>query len=97
VIRTGTIAGRDTFMTVEVHDPHGHRSVLLEGMRSSTPVSEILARAMSELRVPSEVGLEWNLRHQRSGRLLQHEQRLGEFAEADELVSLKMQPDAGLG
>lgn len=93
----GTAVDRDVFMTVEVYDPHGHRSVLLEGMRSTTPVSEILARALSELRVTSEDGVEWNLRHERTGRLLQTEQRLGEFANPDELVSLKMQPDAGLG
>jgi hypothetical protein len=93
--KSGTAVDRDIFMTVEVHDPHGHRSVLLEGMRSATTVAEILARAMSELRVTGDV--EWNLRHESSGRLLQMEQRLGEFAVADELVSLKMQPDAGLG
>ena len=60
-------------MNVEVSDPHGHRSVVLEGLRQSATMAEVSARAMSALRLPSEVV--WNLRHERTGRLLQEEQR----------------------
>jgi hypothetical protein len=86
----------DTFLTVEVKDPHGHRTVLLEGLRTSATMAEVRARAQAELRLPSEI--DWNLRHDRTGRLLQETQRLGEFAdETSSIVELTLQPDASLG
>jgi hypothetical protein len=92
---TTVVTGRDVFRTVEVFGPSGHRSVLIEGLRNTATVAEIRARAQSELRLDTEVP--WNLRQDRTGRLLQDEQRLEEIAEPEGLVTLKMQPDAGLG
>jgi hypothetical protein len=86
---------REVLHTVQVRDPNGHRSVFLEGLTSSTSVSEIRARAMSELRLTKEV--DWNVRQDRTGRLLHEEQRLEELAESDTQITLTMQPDAGLG
>jgi hypothetical protein len=86
---------RDVLHTVQVRDPNGHRTVFLEGLKSSTAVSEIRARAMSELRLTPEV--DWNVRQDSSGRLLQEDQRLGEIADFETQITLTMQPDAGLG
>ena len=86
---------REILRTIEVRDPAGHRSVLLEGLRSSATVSEIRARATSQLRLPLDV--DWNMRHEATGRLLQDDQRLGEFANGQTQVDLRLQPDAGLG
>lgn len=85
---------RELLHTVHVRDPNGHRSIFLEGLRSSATVAEIRARAASELRLTEEV--DWNVRDDRTGRLLQEELRLQDFA-ADTQVTLTMQPDAGLG
>ena len=87
--------GPDLSLPVEVFDPNGNRSVLLEGLRKSATVAEISARALSELRLPADV--DWNLRDERTGRLLQESQRLDDFAADETQVRLKMQPDAGLG
>ena len=86
---------REVFSAVEVFGPSGHHSVVLEGLRRTATVAEIRARAQSELRLDTEV--QWNVRQDRTGRLLQDDQRLEEFAEPEGLVTLKMQPDAGLG
>jgi hypothetical protein len=86
---------REVLHTVQVRDPNGHRSVFLEGLTASTTVSEIRARAMSELRLTAEV--DWNVRQDRTGRLLQEDQLLGEITESDTQITLTMQPDAGLG
>lgn len=84
-----------TFVTVEVFDPYRHRSVILEGLRPSASMAEIKARAMSELHLPE---LDWNLRHDQSGRLLQDSGRLEDLlGEPGSQVVLVMQPDAGLG
>jgi hypothetical protein len=88
-------SNRDVLRTVQVRDPNGHRSVFLEGLRPSATVAEIRARAASELRLTEEV--DWNVRHDGSGRLLQEEQRLADFAGDETQVLLTMQPDAGLG
>jgi hypothetical protein len=88
--------GREVFRTVEVRDPSGHNSVILEGLSASVSIAEVRARAQSELRLPSDVP--WNLRDDGTGRLLQDSQRLNEFiGENSTLVELSMQPDAGLG
>jgi hypothetical protein len=50
---------------------------------------------MSELRLTDEV--DWNVRHEQTGRLLQDDQRLGDFAQSNTQVTVTMQPDAGLG
>ena len=81
--------------TVEVRDPTGHRSVLLEGLQRSATVAEIRARAQSQLRLPPDVI--WNLRDEGTGRLLHDDQRLGEFANGEPQIELRLQPDAGLG
>jgi hypothetical protein len=86
---------RGTFFTVEVFEPHGQKSIFLEGLRASATVSEIRSRAISELALSDTV--EWNVRHERTGRLLKDEQQLGEFTEPSQQVVLKMQPDASLG
>ena len=86
---------RGELFTVQVREPSGHRSVFLEGLRSSATVAELRARAMSELRLTDEV--DWNVRHEHTGRLLQDDQRLGDFAESNTQVTVTMQPDAGLG
>ena len=86
---------REVLRTVQVRDPNGHRTVFLEGITASTPVSEIRARAMSELLLTDEV--DWNVREDRTGRLLQEDQRLGDFAASETQITLTMQPDAGLG
>jgi hypothetical protein len=85
----------NTFFTVEVFDPHGQKSVFLEGLRASATVSEIRSRAINELALSD--GVEWNIRHERTGRLLRDDQKLGEFSELSSQVTLKMQPDASLG
>jgi hypothetical protein len=86
----------DTFVTVEVFDPNRHKSVLLEGLRSSATMAEVKARALAGLKLES--GVEWNLRHDQTARLLQEEQRLGELTgDRGTQLSLTMQPDAGLG
>ena len=83
-------------LTVEVSDPTGQQTMLLEGIRPTATVNEIVARAMSEMRLPDEV--EWNLRHEETSRLLPQQQRIGEIArEASPNVRVTMQPDAGLG
>ena len=87
---------RDRFVTVEVNGPNGQRSVILEGLRASATVEEVRARAMSELKLPDDV--DWNLRHDQTGRLLPDDHRLHQLADGQESsVELTMQPDAGLG
>jgi len=86
---------RDSFMTVTVRDPNGHRSVVLEGVRSSTTAAEIQARAIAALHLPADI--EWNLRQDDTGRLVREEQRLREFAGDKRQTELTMQPDAALG
>ena len=82
------------FQTVEVFDPDGHRSVLLEGLTPSSTVAEIQARAMSGLKLS---GIHpWNLRDESTGRLLLEQQRLGDIS-SETHVTFAMQPDAGLG
>jgi len=86
----------DPMGPVTVRDPNGHRSVVLEGLRGSATAAEIRARAIAALHLPSDV--DWNLRQDRTGRLLREEQRLHEFVDEDEpQAELTMQPDASLG
>ena len=76
--------------------PHGHAQVLLENVRASATVNEIVAMAMSELRLPPNV--DWNLRDDTTSRLLPEQQPIGEVAkDASPHVKVTMQPDAGLG
>jgi hypothetical protein len=86
----------DRFIPVEVHDPDGQGSVLLEGLRASTSLAEVKGRARVELRLPDDV--DWNVRDNATGRLLLDDQRLGQVADLSRTqVELTMQPDAGLG
>lgn len=82
------------FQTVEVFDPDGHRSVLLEGLKPSSTVAEIQARAMSGLKLSGVHP--WNLRDESTGRLLLEQQRLADIS-SETHVTFAMQPDAGLG
>jgi hypothetical protein len=83
-------------LTVEVSDPIGQQQVLLEGVRPTATVNEIMARAMSEFRLPPH--LAFNLREHTTSRLLPDEQPIGEVAgEEAPHVRVTMQPDAGLG
>jgi hypothetical protein len=86
----------DATISAEIREPNGQRSVLLEQLRGSATTAELKARAQSELRLEAEV--DWNLRDDRTGRILRDDQRVGEFADRLEpRVRLTMQPDAGLG
>ena len=76
---TATSVGRDLFKTVEVYDPNGQRSVLLEGLRGSATVGEIRARAIGELRLPA---VAWNLRQAEDIHCREHD-------EEDELTDLR--------
>jgi hypothetical protein len=86
---------RDVLRTVEVRSPNGQRTVFLEGITPATPLKEIRARALSELRLTEEV--DWNVRDDRTGRLLHEDERLDDLAESGTQIKLTMQPDAGLG
>ena len=83
-------------LTVEVSDPNGQQQVLLENVRPNATVNEIVAMAMSELRLPPNV--DWNLRDDATSRLLPEQQPIGDVAkDAGAPVKVTMQPDAGLG
>ncbi len=92
---TTTKTEHEVLHTIQVRDPNGHRIVFLEGLGASATMAEIQARAMSELRLTEEV--EWNIRQDSTGRLLQEDQRLGALAGSEPQITLSMQPDAGLG
>ena len=83
-------------LTVEVDDPIGQNSVLLERVRPSATVTEIVNRAKAEIKLND--GVDWNLREERSRRLMSESQRIGDLAgESSPHVRFTMQPDAGLG
>ena len=86
---------REVFYTAKIREPNGHRAVFLEGLTSSMTVADLRAQAMSALRLSTEV--DWNLRQDQSGRLLQDDQRLDEVAGSQTQITVTMQPDAGLG
>jgi hypothetical protein len=88
-------AQRDPFVAVRVRDPNGHRSVVLEGLKASASVVEIKSRAMAALNLEDD--LDWNVRHDTTGRLLQEDQRLAEVADVGTQAEFTMQPDASLG
>jgi hypothetical protein len=87
---------REVFVEVEVRDPSDQQRAALGPLPPSTTMAEVRTRAVSELRVPRHV--EWNLRCENSGRLLNDQQRLGnlQLAEGTCLV-LALQPEAWLG
>lgn len=91
---TELVTQSDSFVTLEVFDANRHESVLLEGLRKSATVGEVLARATAALRADDEI--DWHLRDQ-SGRLLRESQRLADIAQVSTHVELTLQPDAGLG
>ena len=83
-------------LTVVVSDPIGQQQVRLEGVQPSATANEIVAMAMSELRLPPN--LVFNLRDNATSRLVSESQAIGDIA-AKEVphVRVTMQPDAGLG
>jgi hypothetical protein len=91
-----TSRGRDLFESVEVRDPSGQRRALLGPLPPSTTMAEIRGRALSQLRLPQQV--DWNLRCERTGRLLNDQQRLDNLTGDDRTqVLLSLQADAALG
>ncbi len=92
---TTSVLTPDGLISAEIHEPNGQRSVVLENLSGSATTAELKARAQSELRLESDV--DWNLRDNRTGRLLRDDQQLLDFAESKPRVELTMQPDAGLG
>lgn len=82
-------------LTVEVSDPNGQQHVLLEGVRPTATVNEVVAMAMTELRLPPNV--DWNLRDDVTSRLLPEQQSIGDVAKENPHVKVTLQPDAGLG
>jgi hypothetical protein len=91
-----TLVERDTHMVVEVWDPDHQASCLLESVRPTATAAEIRKRAQNELPLPADV--DWNLRDERTGRLLQDAQQLRDFAPlGSPHIQLTLQPDAGLG
>ena len=91
-----TSRGRDMFALVEVRDPTGQRRIKLGRLSSSTTVAEVRARALSQLRLPEQV--EWNLRCDRTGRLLNDQQQLGNVTvDGCTRAELSLQPEAALG
>ena len=86
----------DVYKTVEVKGPNGQATVLLEGLRTTSTVLEIKERARAALELHDDV--EWKLRDNVTGRLLQDDQKLAEFSdEASPHIQVTMQPDAALG
>jgi hypothetical protein len=92
---TQTQAGCKVLPTVQVRDPNGHKSVYYECLPASTTVSDIRARAKNELSLTDDV--DWNVREDSKGRLLQDDQLLADIAGSEPQITLTMQPDAGLG
>ena len=91
-----SILESDATISAEIREPNGQRSVLLEQLRGFGDNCGAQSAAQSELRLEAEV--DWNLRDDRTGRILRDDQRVGEFADRLEpRVRLTMQPDAGLG
>lgn len=82
-------------LTVEVSDPTGQEQVLLEGIRPTATVREVLAMAIADLKLPPNIV--WDLRDDETSRLLGPDLPIGEFAaETAPHVRATMQPDAGL-
>lgn len=89
-------SGSPGLLTVEVNDPTGQQQVLLEGVRPSATVNEIVAMALSEMQLPPNI--DWDLRDESSSRLLPEKQQLGDVAgQQSPHVRVTMQPNAGLG
>ena len=87
--------GRTRRLSVEVSDPTQQEQVLLENLPASSTVSQILAMATAELKLPPNIV--WDLRHDDSSRLLSPDMTIGDVAgETDSHVRATLQPDAGL-
>ena len=89
-----TSRGRDMFESVEVRDPSGQRPRSSDRCRASTTMAEVRARAVSQLRLPEQV--EWNLRCERTGRLLNDQQRLDNLT-VDDCTQVVIEPATGSG
>ena len=93
---TTSVMNSDALICAEIREPNGQRSVMLEGLNGRATTAELKARALSELRLESDV--DWNLRDDQTGRILRDDQRVAEFADgSQQRLQLTMQPDAGLG
>jgi hypothetical protein len=91
-----TSRGRDMFESVEVRDPTGQRRAKLGRLPYSTTMAEVRARALSQLRLSEQV--EWNVRCDRTGRLLNDQQRLGTLTvDGCTRAEFSLQPEAALG
>lgn len=87
--------GRARHLSVEVRDPSGQEEVLLENLPATSTVSQILAMAATELKLPPNII--WDLRHDDSSRLLSPDMTIGDVAgETESHVRATLQPDAGL-
>jgi len=83
-------------LTVVVSDPIGQQAVTLEGLTPTATAQEVVAMAMSSLRLPPN--LVFNLRDNATSRLLPENQSIGDIAAKENPhVRVTMQPDAGLG
>lgn len=82
-------------LTVEVEGPDGQRSVTLNGIRPTATANDVAAMAVSSLRLPPSI--KWDLREEKTSRLLPPTQPIGEVAdESVPNVRVAVQPDAGL-
>lgn len=92
MLDTASDAGR---LTVEVTGPDGQKSVTLEGVRSTASSNDVAVMATSSLRLPSSI--KWDLRSEKTSRLLPPNQPIGTIAEETvPNVKVTLQPDAGL-
>ena len=92
VLDTASVAER---LTVEVTGPDGQKSVTLEGIRSTASANDVAVMAMSSLKLPPSI--KWDLRSEKTSRLLPPNQPIGAIAEETvPNVKVALQPDAGL-
>lgn len=83
------------FVDVEIRDLTGQQTVRLKGLRPETPIADIMGLSKAGMTLPPST--EWNLRDERSSRLLRQEQTIGEVAGRQNMAELRIQPEARLG
>jgi len=82
-------------LTITVSDPTGHQQVVLEGIQATVTAKDVTHMAISSMQLPPNVT--WDLRDEKTSRLLSENQSMGELAdEMSPTVQLQLQPDAGL-
>jgi hypothetical protein len=93
-VATEVAPGRGS-LTITVSDPTGQETVSLANLSPSVTVSQVLAMATSELKVPTNIV--WDLRDEATSRLLPANLPLNEVAgEKAPHLRASLQPDAGL-